>query len=55
MKTGDRTHVSSELAQLSGNARVDELARMLAGAEITSKTRAHARELYEQHRRKDAP
>ena len=55
VKTGDRTHVSSELAQLSGNARVDELARMLAGAEITSKTRAHARELYEQHRRKDAP
>jgi DNA repair protein RecN (Recombination protein N) len=54
VKIGDRSHVSSELAQLSGNARIDELARMLAGAEITTKTRAHARELFEQHRRKDA-
>jgi DNA repair protein RecN (Recombination protein N) len=54
VKTGDRTHVSSELAQLAGSARVDELARMLAGSEITTKTRAHARELFEQHRRKGA-
>lgn len=54
VKTGDRSHVSSELAQLSGGARVDELARMLAGSEITTKTRAHARELFEQHRRKSA-
>src|SRR6478752_899922 len=54
VKTGDRSQVSSELAQLSGNSRIDELARMLAGTEITAKTRAHARELYEQHRRKDA-
>jgi DNA repair protein RecN (Recombination protein N) len=54
VKTGDRTNVSSELASLSGDARVDELARMLAGTQITTKTRAHARELYEQHRRKDA-
>jgi DNA repair ATPase RecN len=45
--------VSSELAQLPGR-RVDELARMLAGSEITTKTRAHARELFEQHRRKGA-
>ena len=36
-----------------GDARVDEIARMLAGSEITTKTRAHARELYEQHRRKN--
>jgi DNA repair protein RecN (Recombination protein N) len=54
VKTGDRAHVSSELAQLAGSARVDELARMLAGSEITIKTRAHARELFEQHRRKGA-
>jgi len=54
VKTGDRAHVSSELAQLAGSARVDELARMLAGSEITTKTRAHARELFEQHRRKGA-
>ena len=54
VKTGDRSQVSSELAQLSAGARVDELARMLAGTEITTKTRAHARELFEQHRRKSA-
>ena len=33
-------------------ALLDYLARMLAGSEITAKTRAHARELFEQHRRK---
>jgi DNA repair protein RecN (Recombination protein N) len=54
VKTGDRSQVSSELARLSSGARVDELARMLAGTEITTKTRAHARELFEQHRRKTA-
>jgi DNA repair ATPase RecN len=37
--------VTSELTALTGPARVDELARMLAGREITAKTRAHAREL----------
>jgi DNA repair protein RecN (Recombination protein N) len=52
-KVGDRAQVSSELARVSGDARVDEIARMLAGSEITTKTRAHARELYEQHRRKN--
>jgi len=30
---------------------VEELARMLAGSAITAKTRAHAKELLEQHRR----
>ena len=55
VKTGDRSHVSSELAQLADGARIDELARMLAGTAITTKTRAHARELYEQHRRRSAP
>jgi DNA repair protein RecN (Recombination protein N) len=50
-KTGDGETVSSELAQLASTARIDELARMLAGSAITSKTRAHAKELYEQHRR----
>ena len=53
-KTGDGEHVSSELAQLASTARIDELARMLAGSAITSKTRAHAKELYEQHRRGSA-
>jgi DNA repair protein RecN (Recombination protein N) len=54
IKTGDRDQVSSELAQLTGAARVDELARMLAGSEVTTKTRAHAKELYEQHRRRES-
>jgi DNA repair protein RecN (Recombination protein N) len=43
--------VVSDLAQLDAKARVEELARMLGGAEITAKTRAHAKELYEQSRR----
>ncbi|HEV2219537.1 MAG TPA: DNA repair protein RecN, partial [Casimicrobiaceae bacterium] len=50
-KTGDGERVASELALLAATARIDELARMLAGSAITSKTRAHAKELYEQHRR----
>ena len=54
VKTGDRAHVSSALAKVNGEARIDELARMLAGSEITGKTRAHARELYERHRRQNA-
>jgi DNA repair protein RecN (Recombination protein N) len=41
----------SDLVQLDVKARVEELARMLGGAEITAKTRAHAKELYEQSRR----
>jgi DNA repair protein RecN (Recombination protein N) len=45
VKIGDGDKVTSELTALTGPARVDELARMLAGREITAKTRAHAREL----------
>jgi len=45
VKTGDGDGVTSELTALSGAARVDEIARMLAGRLITAKTRAHAREL----------
>ena len=40
--------------ELDAAARVEELARMLAGSAITAKTRAHARELFEQHRRRAA-
>ena len=43
--------VVSDLAQLDAKSRIEELARMLGGAEITAKTRAHAKELYEQSRR----
>ena len=52
-KTGDRLQVTSALQKVEADARVDELARMLAGSEITSRTRAHARELLEQHRRRN--
>jgi DNA repair ATPase RecN len=36
---------------LGREARIDELARMLSGEATTTKTRAHARELYDRHRR----
>ncbi|HEX6945401.1 MAG TPA: DNA repair protein RecN, partial [Casimicrobiaceae bacterium] len=51
-KTGDGEGVTSELARLTAPHRIEELARMLGGMEITAKTRAHAKELYEQHRRR---
>ena len=53
VKRGNGEQVTSELTALTRAARVDELARMLAGSEVTSKTRAHARELYDQHRRRE--
>jgi DNA repair protein RecN (Recombination protein N) len=51
-KSGDTGQVTSDLKALTGSGRVDELARMLAGSEITAKTRAHARELHARHARK---
>src|SRR5689334_8800112 len=50
-KVGKRDAVLSELEQLSAGARVEELARMLGGHEITAKTRAHAGELLAQQQR----
>ena len=50
-KTGNGDGVRSELAQLKTADRVEELARMLGGAAITAKTRAHARELLDSARR----
>jgi DNA repair protein RecN (Recombination protein N) len=50
-KTGNGKAVSSAVTGLDRGARVDELARMLSGAQVTAKTRAHARELFERHRR----
>ncbi len=44
-KKGNRSGVRSELARLSAADRVEELARMLGGAAVTAKTRAHAKEL----------
>jgi DNA repair protein RecN (Recombination protein N) len=43
--------VESSVVALDRDARIAELARMLAGEETTAKSRAHARELYEAHRR----
>ncbi len=40
-----RTH--TRLQRLAENARVDEVARMLAGSEVTELSRSHARELIE--------
>jgi DNA repair protein RecN (Recombination protein N) len=37
--------VRSEVAALGERERIEELARMLGGVEITAKTRAHAREM----------
>ncbi|MCC6193438.1 MAG: DNA repair protein RecN, partial [Burkholderiales bacterium] len=43
--------VTSAIDTLTDGQRVEELARMLGGSEITAKTRAHAKELFGQHRR----
>jgi len=50
-KPGGAKTVRAEVGPISGAARIEELARMLAGSAITAKTRAHAKELYLQHRR----
>jgi DNA repair protein RecN (Recombination protein N) len=50
-KLGNGAAVATALDRLKSNERVDELARMLSGSEITVKTRAHAKELFAQHRR----
>jgi DNA repair protein RecN (Recombination protein N) len=46
---GGRTRTSLE--PLGGEERVEELARMLGGAQITARTREHAREMLEEARR----
>jgi DNA repair protein RecN (Recombination protein N) len=50
-KSGDAKAVRAEVDALNAGARIEELARMLAGSAITAKTRAHAKELFERHRR----
>jgi DNA repair protein RecN (Recombination protein N) len=50
-KIGNGAAIATALDRLKSAERVDELARMLSGTEITVKTRAHAKELFEQHRR----
>ena len=51
VKSGRGNGVVTTLDGIKGAERVDELARMLSGSEITAKTRAHAKELYDLHRR----
>jgi DNA repair protein RecN (Recombination protein N) len=50
-KGGDADTIHASVDALAAKARIEELARMLAGSAITAKTRAHAQELLEQHRR----
>ncbi|HLX27149.1 MAG TPA: DNA repair protein RecN [Casimicrobiaceae bacterium] len=50
-KSGRGEQATSALFALTKDERVDELARMLSGREVTPKTRAHAAELFERHRR----
>jgi DNA repair protein RecN (Recombination protein N) len=52
VKSSDGDQSASTLSTLSRVQRIDELARMTGGSAVTAKTRAHAAELYEQHRRK---
>jgi DNA repair protein RecN (Recombination protein N) len=51
-KRGDDAAVRADVETLNLGGRVEELARMLAGSAITAKSRAHAKELLEQHRRR---
>jgi len=51
-KRGDDAAVRADVETLNVGGRVEELARMLAGSAITAKSRAHAKELLEQHRRR---
>jgi DNA repair protein RecN (Recombination protein N) len=53
-KAGAGAGVLTTIERLDSGDRVDELARMLSGAATTAKTRAHAKELYEHHRRSAA-
>ncbi len=44
-KVSDGEHTLSEVTRLGASTRIDELARMLGGIDITATTRKHAREL----------
>ena len=53
-KRGGDDTVRTDVDALSAAARVEELARMHAGSEVTPKTRAHAKELLARRRRRAA-
>lgn len=44
-KTSDEHGIQSQISPLSKKDRVEEIARMLGGVEVTSTTRKHAQEL----------
>ena len=44
-KTASKTSAESTLVTLDGDAKVEEIARMLGGAKVTEQSRAHAREI----------
>ncbi|MET4575829.1 DNA repair protein RecN [Ottowia thiooxydans] len=44
-KQGDKNGITSTVGPVLGDARVDEIARMLGGERISETTRAHAREM----------
>lgn len=48
-------HTYTQVRPLSQEERVEEVARMLGGVEITPQTLGHAREMLDTARRKDAP
>ncbi len=48
LKLSDGTHTRTAVTPLSDGARVEELARMLGGVEITARARAHAQEMLSQ-------
>jgi DNA repair protein RecN (Recombination protein N) len=50
-KHGDERDVTSTVSELRAADRIEELARMLGGSEITTKARAHAKELLAAARR----
>jgi DNA repair protein RecN (Recombination protein N) len=55
IKRGNGDAVTSAVSELDRSARIDELARMLGGSEVTAKARANAKELAEQGRRRAGP
>lgn len=53
-KRGHDTSVQTEISHLTELARIDELARMLGGIEMTRNTHEHAREMLRQTKRQPA-
>jgi len=47
-KATRRGRTTTTLEGLAGESRLDEIARMLGGVNVSTKTRAHAREMLEQ-------